>query len=232
MIYIMGGGGLSKCSIIVHIDTGSMVGAYTDSSHTTLVKAGKEIGSSGDYVITGLAAGTYYVLATKNGKSATKTVTFSADGIKDAALAYQLVVYDYGNQDTAATGGLQSVDGWGQDFTFNDYNLGIYISQNQNGRTTAYRTANLVDMSLFSRLKVRSKVTTAEKAISFEVSVKSASLEKKASYYTNALASEETRSIDISSVNEPCYIEIMASVYSGDYNPAVIAATVYSIIAE
>lgn len=84
-----GGGGLSKCSIIVHIDSGSTVGAYSDSAATTLVKMGKEIGTSGDYVITGLNTGTYYVKASKGTNSIISTaLTFQSYGANYVELSY------------------------------------------------------------------------------------------------------------------------------------------------
>ena len=91
--HIGGGGGLSKCSIIVHVETGSTVGAYSDSAATTLVKLGKEIGTSGDYVITGLNTGTYYVKAEKGSQSAkSSAITFSAYGVNEVTLAYGLFI--------------------------------------------------------------------------------------------------------------------------------------------
>lgn len=98
MIIPVGSGGLSKCSIIVHIDTGSTVGAYSNSAATTLVKTGKEIGTSGDYLITGLNTGTYYVKASKGGQSAiSSAITFSNYGIKDVVLSYAFVIWQNGD---------------------------------------------------------------------------------------------------------------------------------------
>lgn len=105
-----GGGGLSKCSIIVHIDTGSTVGAYSNSAATTLVKAGKEIGTSGDYVITGLEVGTYYVKATKNEQTAvSKAVSFTGYGVKEISLNY-LVPPEYQAVEYLKSSGTQYIN--------------------------------------------------------------------------------------------------------------------------
>lgn len=90
------GVGLSKCSIIVHVDTGSTVGAYSNSAATTLVKTGKEIGTNGSYLISGLETGTYYyVKATKGAQTAiSAAITFTAEGVKEVTLSY-LVPIEY-----------------------------------------------------------------------------------------------------------------------------------------
>lgn len=86
-----GGSGLSKCSIIVHVETDSTVAAYSNPAATTKVKDAKEIGTSGSYVITGLNTGTYYVKAEKGTKSKTSSaVSFSADAVKEVTLNYSL----------------------------------------------------------------------------------------------------------------------------------------------
>lgn len=83
--------GLSKCSIVIHAESGSTVAAYSNSAATTKVKDAKEIGTSGSYVITGLNTGTYYVKAEKGTKSKTSSeITFSAYAVKDVVLTYNL----------------------------------------------------------------------------------------------------------------------------------------------
>ena len=91
-----GGTGLSKCSIIVHVETGSTVAAYSNSAATTKVKDAKEIGSSGSFYITGLDTGTYYIKATKSGKSAIKSVNCNAYSIFEVTLVYEVVLFENG----------------------------------------------------------------------------------------------------------------------------------------
>ena len=82
---------LSKCSIIVHIDTGSTVGAYSDAEATTLVKAGKEIGTSGYYFITGLNTGKYYIKAVKGSNTViSNAIIFFADGVEEIEMFYRV----------------------------------------------------------------------------------------------------------------------------------------------
>ena len=101
-----GGSGLSKCSIIVHAETGSTVAAYSNSAATTKVKDAKEIGTSGSYVITGIEVGTYYAKATKGTKSKiSSAITFSAYAVKEVTLPYSVFLYDTGNEFTDYTGG-------------------------------------------------------------------------------------------------------------------------------
>ena len=54
-----------KSTIIVSVSTESTVGAYTDAACTTLVKTATER-SEGEFWITGLNNGLYYIKATKN----------------------------------------------------------------------------------------------------------------------------------------------------------------------
>lgn len=56
-------GSSTKSTIIVSVETGSTVEAYSDSTYTTLVKRANEK-SSGQYWITNLNNGTYYLKAT------------------------------------------------------------------------------------------------------------------------------------------------------------------------
>ena len=91
-------GGLSKCSVVAHTDTGSTVAAYSDAGCTVKVRDAKEIGTSGDYVIGGLPVGTYYLKAVKGDECAVSgAVTFTDFGVKDITLSYALVVWKNGD---------------------------------------------------------------------------------------------------------------------------------------
>lgn len=115
-----GGGSSTKSTIIVSIDTGSTVAAYSDSSYTTLVKTASEK-STGEYWLTGLANGTYYIKATKSGDEATTSYTITEYGVYRITMDYlpnqvihYTMLYDnsYGdatlNQCSELTGGWTS----------------------------------------------------------------------------------------------------------------------------
>lgn len=162
MIIPVGSGGLSKCSIIVHVETGSTVGAYSNAAATTLVKLGEEIGTSGDYVITGLNTGTYYVKTTKGSQSAkSSAITFSAYGAKSVNLSYALYIFQNGTLDSAA-GGLKSISGSADPdkWEITSGNLHLNCTGLQSGSATIYRGFNNVfDLSAYSYLHIKAKVT-------------------------------------------------------------------------
>ena len=82
-----GGGSSTKSTIIVSIDTGSTVAAYSDSSYQTLVKTASEK-STGEYWLTGLANGTYYIKATKSGDETTTSYTITEYGVYRIGMSY------------------------------------------------------------------------------------------------------------------------------------------------
>ena len=90
-----GGGSSTKSTIIVSIETGSTVAAYSDSSYTTLVKTASEK-TTGEYWMTGLDNGTYYLKATKGSDVSTISYTISEYGVYRIAMAYRSVpVFTY-----------------------------------------------------------------------------------------------------------------------------------------
>ena len=89
-----GGGSSTKSTIIVSIETGSTVGIY-DSTYTTLIKSASEK-TTGEYWLTGLDNGTYYIKATKGSDTATASYTISEYGVYRIAMAYRSVpVFTY-----------------------------------------------------------------------------------------------------------------------------------------
>lgn len=84
-----GGGGGTKSTIIVSIDTGSTVGIY-DSTYTTLIKSASEK-TTGEYWLTGLDNGTYYIKATKGADISTLAYTISEYGVYRVSMAYRVV---------------------------------------------------------------------------------------------------------------------------------------------
>lgn len=103
-----GGGSSTKSTIIVSIDTGSTVQAYSDSSYQTLVKTASEK-STGEYWLTGLNNGTYYLKATKGSDEATKEYTITEYGVYRISMgywtAYITVTFPYGSSSVEVSNG-------------------------------------------------------------------------------------------------------------------------------
>lgn len=111
-----GGGSSTKSTIIVSIDTGSTVAAYSDSSYQTLVKTASEK-STGEYWLTGLDNGTYYIKATKNGETATTSYTITEYGVYRISMTYNRIpeftyTGSYEVVDDSDTPIVTSLDNW------------------------------------------------------------------------------------------------------------------------
>lgn len=155
-----GGAGLSKCSIIVHIETGSTVGAYSDASATTLIKTGKEIGTSGDYLITGLSVGTYYVKATKAGKTAiSSAITFTDYGIEDVVLSYALIIWKNGDGLTAFQSIFTKVYGNPSSSLATNGNV-IMTFPTYGDNQVTIASANSYNVSDYSALEINAKINS------------------------------------------------------------------------
>lgn len=84
------GSGSLKSTIIVTIDTGSTVEAYSDSGYTTLYKTFTEK-SLGEYWLTNLDDATYYLKATKGSDTATLAYTISEYGVYRITMTYSTI---------------------------------------------------------------------------------------------------------------------------------------------
>lgn len=84
------GSGDFKSTIIVTIDAGSTVEAYSDSGYTTLYKTFTEK-SSGEYWLTGLDNGTYYLKATKGTDTSTLAYTIAEYGVYRILMTYNTI---------------------------------------------------------------------------------------------------------------------------------------------
>lgn len=86
----VGGSGLPKCTIIVHSVHGATVDAVAvpTAGQAYIVGRLTEIGTSGDFFISGLDVGTYYAQATIGGGTSVNTpsVTFDGHGIKELSV--------------------------------------------------------------------------------------------------------------------------------------------------
>ena len=79
-----------KSTIIVSIDTKSTVGAYTDAACTTLIKTATER-SEGEFWITGLDNGLYYIKATKNTDESIVSYTINEFGVYRIVMTYSTI---------------------------------------------------------------------------------------------------------------------------------------------
>lgn len=160
MIYVLGGGGLSKCSIIVHIDSGSAVAAYSNAAATTKVKDAKEIGTSGDYLITGLPTGTYYVKATKAGKTAiSSAIAFTDYGIEDVVLSYALIIWKNGDGLTAFQSTFTKVYGNPSSALATNGNVIMTFPTYGDSQVTI-ASANSYNVSDYSALEINAKINS------------------------------------------------------------------------
>lgn len=223
-----GGGGLSKCSIIVHIETGSTVGAYSNSSATTLVKAGKELGTSGDYLITGLNTGTYYVKATKGTKSRIGRVVLSAESVAYLNWTYDVPLYDYGDENTVVTGGWIGVksnilggSNKPASITLDKYADYMYFAVVGSSSTgTNYiggyiTTENYIDLSKFSQVHL---VCTTNWTRTCKLAVLNSSQNTVLAQTTLARHTNVDTTLDISSISQLGYIAISIECDTGDRN--------------
>lgn len=138
MIYntiIYGGSSSTKSTIIVSIDSGSTVGLY-NSSYTTLTKNAVEK-AAGQYWITGLDNGTYYIKATKGTDSTQQSYTISQYGVYRINLSYQQIKYLFlydGSLNASGAAGANTIPALTNGYasagtgtvTFNASNIDIY----------------------------------------------------------------------------------------------------------
>ena len=80
----------TKSTLIITVDAGSTVGAYTDAACTTLVKTATER-SEGEFWITGLDNGLYYIKATKNTDESIVSYTINEFGVYRINIPYRKV---------------------------------------------------------------------------------------------------------------------------------------------
>nr|DAH65428.1 MAG TPA: hypothetical protein [Caudoviricetes sp.] len=203
-----GGGSLSKCSIIVHIDTGSSVGAYSDAAGSTKIAPAKEISTSGDYVISGLDIGTYYVKAEKNSDSTiSSAITFSAYGIKELTLSYAVPMFGLEHQSWAEIfANMQqiSLDGVYRQFNNTDPSLQLFSkAENQISYGIIWRTAIPIGKKY---LKIRYTKTGNDNTIGLSSSV--SAISSLVSAAVPASENEAIVSLPIQGVSDPSYIYV------------------------
>lgn len=202
--------GLSKCTIIVHVETGSTVAAYSNSAATTKVKDAKEIGTSGSYVITGLDTGTYYVKAAKGTKSKiSSAITFSAYAVKDVVLTYNLDLIVDGVVQTAFTA-------HGATATYNSANNTLDVKPDGSywSSQEAYHSV-LVNLTSYSSLKI--KCRNSGDTTSVHARIVGGATYDATTISQNISTTMTTLTVNVSALTGNKYISINASSYL--YNP-------------
>lgn len=212
-----GGGGLSKCSIIVHIDSGSTVAAYSNASATTKVKDGKEIGTSGDYLITGLNTGTYYVKATKNtDETISGAIVFSADGIIDLQMSYAVPIFGLAYQSWSEISNNMTknyVDSTYRQFNNTNPTLQLYsTSGNQLDYSIIWKTPIPAGKS-YLNIRYASKSGGTN---TFGLSSSSSSISSLASTNLPVSTTEKIVQLSIASVTSTAYVYIKGPAYESD----------------
>lgn len=215
------GGGLSGCSVVAHIDTGSTVAAYSDAAATVKVRDGREIGTSGDFLITGLSAGTYYIKAEKGEKSRVGIVTFSGESIEYLDWTYDLPLYDRGDENTLVTGGWEGVAstkfGGSTAFAPNitryaDY-MYVDIAGAGNYKGGYITTANPIDLSKYSSVHLICETAYGYKN---EIGVLDAGRSSVLARKTLEKAEVNDTTLDISGINQMGYIAISLRCETSD----------------
>lgn len=218
MIIPVGSGGLSKCSIIVHIDSGSTVAAYSNASATTKVKDAKEIGTSGDYLITGLNVGTYYVKATKNtDETISGAVVFLAVGVVDLPMSYAVPIFGLAYQTWSTIQSNTTIigfDGTYRQFKNSSPYVEIYCADgNQGVPVMIWKTAVAPGKRY---LNIRYKKTGSGDYCKFGLSSSSGSLTEIVSASIPASNTETVASLLISSVTSNAYLYVTGASGEND----------------
>ena len=206
-----GGTGLTKCSIVVHIETGSTVAAYSNSAATTKVKDGKEIGTSGDYIITGLNPGTYYVKATKGTRiKISDAIVFTDAGIKSVTLLYSFVIYENGAVNPALGSLTRVAQSSSGDKSFST-EVNITLTEVSYNSTSVHQTCkfeNPVDVSPYTTLHIVAKKVTNNYG---------GTASSTGSVGINTSGTAMTYSVSISESNDFAEYTIDVSSLYGDY---------------
>ena len=209
-----GGAGLSKCSIIVHIDSGSTVAAYSNAEATTKVKDGKEIGTSGDYLITGLNTGTYYVKATKNGESTISgAITFSEYGIEDVVLSYALIIWKNGDGIASFRSKFSDVYGGTSSYLNAAGNVVVTLPTYEGNQSTMASVSS-INITGYSTLEVKVKKTGSSGATFFGIAQSRNSEGSFIARYNFTSGAESVlteRRISIPSTTTTCYVSFFGS---------------------
>lgn len=188
----------------------------TCSNGTVTLTADAAALAKGLYVFAIPSAGTWTVSTTNGTDTVTKEVEITAEGQAESVSIsfWNGALYDAGNQYTDITGGWKRV-GTGGKVTFNDNNMEVTCTTDNSFGTV--QTANAIDLTGFASLKVT--ISAADKrnmggSVRIINPITNAIV---ASSVLDGTALTTTTALDISSINEQCYVRILAT-YTYPYN--------------
>lgn len=211
---INGISGGSYAYIVVSFPAGTS--SCTCSNGTVTLTADASALAKGLYVFAIPSAGTWTVAASSGTESKTQSVSITAEGQAESVKMsfWDGTLYDAGNQYTDITGGWERV-GTGGKVTFNDDNMEITCTTDNSFGTV--QTANAIDLTGFASVKVT--ISAADKR-NMGGSIRIINPITNAIVASSALDSTAlttTTALDISSINEQCYVRILAT-YTYPYN--------------
>ena len=163
----------TKSIIIISIDSGSTVAAYSDAACTTLVKAAVEK-SSGEFWITNLDNGTYYIKATKGSDEAITSYTISEYGVyrisMDYWAAYINATFSTDALSLICSDGVTTINASGDlsggAYTFTVKNTGTWTITASNGGDTVSNSV-IVDLQTTYSLTLPSLFPAAYQKVAY-----------------------------------------------------------------
>lgn len=215
--HIGSGGGSAYAFVIVNYPAGSTV-TCTNSSGKKDLSTTKKI----FYIKKGATSCT--VTATKDGKTATKTVSGITEGSSTTiTLAYELKIYDRGTEGvtlvTSGGGGGEATKESG------DIKLATYAEYNWNSTSSVY-TENTVDVSSYTKLTV---IATRSGSHSTTAKVRSGDTDVASVAVTNT-STEKSFEIDVSSLNGSYTIGVYSEGGHSSGGSSSSETKVYAII--
>ena len=139
--------GTASLKLIINIESGS---AVTCSNPATGVSY-STTSVNGEAVFNGVSLGTWNLTATKNGKTATKTIEITNP---EFTMVYETLLYSNGNGYTEVTGGWTSIASvGGSPGVTNRVNNEITWAQISNSGSGVYITTNPIDITLFDTIE-------------------------------------------------------------------------------
>lgn len=205
--------------IFVSYPAGSTLGA---TDWTTAIEAETK---TGYYVFPIPYAGTWTVACfdgadyDSSANQAYENVTISAQSpYAMLELSYNLMLYDNGNQCTAATGGWKVQNGSNANSAINSNNIYIgFINTDTSGAGHSAHTINKVALSGYNTLKATLNVTHLEGSNKIQFGIVGTANRTGNSFVANTsigTIGEQTVSVDVSSYNNNSYYVIFEGLYT------------------
>lgn len=224
-----GGGGGGKAFAVIHVDypAGSIC---TCTNGTKTLKA-KDTSGVWNFLVP--ESGNWTVASHTTGKDKSQTVAISSQGqAVNVVLTYELVVYNRGDENISATGGLTTSNSGGAVVTKEATDIKIYLYSELNwGTSASVLTVNNIPLSSYTQIKVRAKVAI-DNGHSFYITVRNGNQEV-ASKQLTASSSETEYTLSISEVSSDCAVGIRGGGTKSSGGGSISStAYIYSITLE